>query len=103
MGHLFNGKRLNRTVVCHVSMLITNCAHSDGTESSGMSPLTTKVALDSEASGNRVPRSQSMTVGTDIKWAILSIVAEIMTLKAFSEGGCGLTMDGDMNNSGRSG
>ena len=41
-----------------------------------------------------------MTVGTDIKWAILSIVAKILTLKTFSEGGCGLTTDRDMNNSG---
>ena len=41
-----------------------------------------------------------MTVGTDIKWAILSIVAEITTPKTFSEGGYGSTKDGDMNNLG---
>ena len=95
MGCLFNGKHLNRTVVFHMSMLITNRTHSDGTESSGMSPLST-----SETSGNGVSRSQLMTVGTDIKWAILLIVAEIMTLKTFSEGGCRSKMDGDMNNPG---
>ena len=98
MGHLFNKKCLNRTVVHHMFMLITKSAHLDGTELSGMSPSTAKVALGSKASGNGVPRSQLMTMGTDIKWAIFSIVAEITTPKAFSEGGCGLTTDGDMNN-----
>ena len=51
---LFNGKRLNRTVVSHVSMLITNCAHSDGAEMSRMSPLTAKVTLDSQVRGGKV-------------------------------------------------
>ena len=65
-----------------------------------MSPSTTKVALDSKASRNGMFGSQLMTVGTDIKWAILSIVAKITTLKAFSEGRCRLTTDRDMNNLG---
>ena len=44
-----------------------------------------------------------MTMGTDIEWAIFLIVAEIMILKAFSEGRCRSMTDGDMNNLGGSG
>ena len=40
-----------------------------------------------------------MTMGTYVKWAILSIVTEIMAPKTFGESGCGLMTDGDMNNS----
>ena len=100
MSHLFNRKCLNRTVVHHMSILITNCAYLNRTESSGMSPLTAKVALDSKASGNGVSGSRLMTMGTDIEWAILSIVTETMTLKAFCKGGCGSMTDGDMNDLG---
>ena len=38
------------------------------------------------------------TMGTNVEWTILLIVTEIVTLKAFSEGGCGSTMDGDVDN-----
>ena len=99
MRRLFNGKHLNRTVICHMSMLITNCTHSDGAETSGMSPSTTKVALGSETRGRGVSGSRLMTVGTDIEGTILSIVTEIVTSKALSEGGCWLMTDGDMDNS----
>ena len=40
-----------------------------------------------------------MTVGTDVKRTILWIVTKIMTPKAFSEGGCRLLADGDVNDS----
>ena len=81
-------------------MLITNCAHSDGAELSRMSPSTAKVALGSETSRNGVSGSRLITVGTDVEWTILSIVAEITTPKTFSEGRRGSMTDGDMNNSG---
>ena len=62
-------------------MLITNCAYSDWAETSKMSPLTTKVALGSEARGEGVSWSRLTTMGTNVEWTILSIVTEIMTLK----------------------
>ena len=37
------------------------------------------------------------TVGADVKWAILSIMSEIMTLKALGEGRCGSAVDRDMD------
>ena len=37
-------------------------------------------------------------MGTDIEWAVLLIVTKVMTPKAFSEGGCGSSTDGDMDN-----
>ena len=64
-----------------------------------MSPLTTKVALGSEARGEGVSWSRLTTMGTNVEWTILSIVTEIMTLKAFSESRCGLMTDGDVTNS----
>ena len=79
-------------------MLITNCADLDRAEISGMSPSISKVALDSEARGEGVSWSRLMTMGTNIKLTILSIVTEIMTPKAFGEGRCWSTMDGNMNN-----
>ena len=39
------------------------------------------------------------TMGADVEWAIFSIMAEIMTPKALSEGGCGSTADVDVNDS----
>ena len=39
------------------------------------------------------------TMGADVEWTIFSIMAEIMTPKALSEGGCGSTADGDMDDS----
>ena len=38
-----------------------------------------------------------MTVGTDVEWAILLIMTEIMTPKALGEGRCGLAMDRDVD------
>ena len=80
-------------------MLITNCADSDGAETSRMSPSIAKVALGSEAREEGVSWSRLMTMGTNVKWTILSIVTEIMIQKAFGEGRCQLTMGGDINNS----
>ena len=39
------------------------------------------------------------TMGTDVEWAILSIMTEIVTPKALSEGRCGSTADRDVDNS----
>ena len=99
MHCLFNGKCLNRTVVCHMSMLITNCAHLDWAETIGMSPPTTKVALGSETRGRGVSWSRLTAMGTNVEWAILLIVTEIMTPKAFGEGRGRSAMDGDVDNS----
>ena len=44
-----------------------------------------------------------MTVWADVEWATFSIVTEIVTLKAFSEGGSGMLMDGDLDNPSRGG
>ena len=77
-----------------MSMLITNCAHSDWAETSGMSPLTTKVALGGEARGRGVSWSRLTTMVTNVEWTILLIVTEIMTPKAFGEGRCWSTTDG---------
>ena len=97
MRCLFNGKRLNRTVVRHMPMLITNHADSDRTEASSMAPSTAKVALGSETRRGGVSGGRLMTMGTDVEWAILSIMTEIMTPKALSEGRCGLAADRDMD------
>ena len=40
-----------------------------------------------------------MTMGTDVEQAIFSIMTEIMTPKALSEGTCGLAADRDVDNS----
>ena len=61
-----------------MSMLITNCADSDGAETSRMSPSIAKVALGSEARGEGVSWSRLITMGTNVEWTILSIVTEIM-------------------------
>ena len=42
-------------------------------------------------------------MGADVEWAILSIMAEIVTPKALSESGCGSATDGDVDNSGGGG
>ena len=39
------------------------------------------------------------TVGTDVEWAIFSIMTEIMTPKAFGEGRCRLAADRDVDDS----
>ena len=82
-----------------MSMLITNRAHSDWAKTIGMSPSTTKVALGSETREWGVSWSRLTTVGTDVEWTILLIMTEIMTPKAFGEGGGKSTMDGDMDDS----
>ena len=98
MRCLFNGKRLNWTVICHMPMLTTNRADSDRTETSGVSPSTAKVTLGSETRRGGMSGGRLTTVGTDVEWAILSIMTEIMTPKAFGEGRCGLATDRDMDN-----
>ena len=80
-------------------MLITNCAHSDWAETGGMSPSTTKVTLGSEARGRGVSWSRLTTMWANVEWTILSIVTEVMTLKAFGEGRGWSTMNGDMDDS----
>ena len=99
MHCLFNGKRLNRTVICHMPMLTTNRADSDRTEASGVAPSTAKVALGSETRRGGMSRGQLTTVGTDVEWAILSIMTEIMTPKALGEGRHGSAADRDVDNS----
>ena len=96
---LFNGKRLNWTVICHMPMLTTNHADSDQTEASGVAPSTAKVALGSETRRGGVSRGRLTTMGTDVEWAIFSIMAEIMTPKALSEGRCGSVVDRDVDDS----
>ena len=86
-----------------MSMLITNRAHSDWAKTIGMSPSTAKVALGSETRGWEVSWSRLTTVGTDVEWTILSIMTEIMTPKAFGEGGGRSAMDGDIDNSSQGG
>ena len=80
-------------------MLITNCTHLDWADMGGMSPSTTKVTLGSEARGRGVSWSRLTTMGTNIEGAILSIVTEVMTPKAFGEGRGWSTMNGDMDDS----
>ena len=84
-------------------MLITNGANSNWTETSGVSPLTAKVALGSETRGWGVSRSRLTTVGTNVKWTILLIVTEVMTPKTFGEGGGWSAMDGDVDDSSQGG
>ena len=99
MRCLFNGKRLNRTVIRHMPMLTTHPADSDQTEASGMAPSTAKVALGSETRRGGMSGGRLTTMGTDVEWAIFSIVTEVMTPKALSEGGCRSTADGDVDDS----
>ena len=78
-------------------MLTTNCADLDQTEASGVTPSTAKVTLDSETRRGGVSRGRLTTVGTDVEWAIFSIMTEIMTPKAFGEGRCGSAVDRDVD------
>ena len=41
--------------------------------------------------------SRLTTVGTDVKWTILSIMAEVMTPKALGKSRCGSTADRDVD------
>ena len=100
MGGLFNGKRLKRTVVCHMPMLITNRADPGRTEAGGMSPSTTKVALESETRGLGMSRGGDMTVRADVVGAVFTVMTQTMTPKAFGEGGGGSTGNRDLNKSG---
>ena len=80
-------------------MLTTNHVDSDRTETSGVSPSTAKVALGSETRRGGMSRGRLTTVGTDVEWAILLIMTEIMTPKAHGEGRCGLVADRDVDDS----
>ena len=66
---------------------------------SSMAPSTAKVALGSETRRGGMSGGRLMTMGADVEWAILSIMAEVMTPKALGKGGCGSTADRDVDDS----
>ena len=74
----------NWTIINNVPRGIANSTGAVGTESVTMSPVMTEATLVLKKSRGGVTRSGEVTVGTGIGGAILTIVAEKMTSKAFS-------------------
>ena len=77
-------------------MSITNSADSGRTISGGMSPTVTKVTLENETRVLGVTRDREITMGTDVVWAILTVVTQTMTLKALGERGGRTPRDRDL-------
>ena len=73
------------TVISDVTRGITNTTDSVGTESITMSPVMTEIALELKTSGGRMFRHGYVAVRACVGWAVLSIVAEKMTLKALCQ------------------
>ena len=76
----------NWTVISDMFRGITNTTDSVGTESITMSPVMAEIALEPKTSGGGVSWCGQVAMRAHVGGAILSIVAEKMTLKAFGQG-----------------
>ena len=85
MGGLRRRQHFKRTVLRNMPMLITNSTDPGRTVSGSMSPLITKVTLESETRSQGVTRGGEMTVGTGVVRAILTVVTSTVTPKALSK------------------
>ena len=74
----------NWTIINNVPRGIANSTGAVGTESITMSPVMTEATLVPKTSGGGVTWSGKVAMGTGIGGAVLTIVAEKMTSKAFS-------------------
>ena len=82
-GQLQEGKMFNWTVINDVPRGIANSTGAVGTESIMMSPVMTEATLVPKTSGGGMTQSRKVAMGTGIGGAVLMIVAEKMTSKAF--------------------
>ena len=76
----------NWTVISNVSRGIANTTDSVGAESITMSPVMAEIALEPKTSGGGVSRCGQVAMRARVGEAILSIVTEMMTPKAFGQG-----------------
>jgi hypothetical protein len=88
------------TVVSHVSSCIAQTTLSSWTKSGSMSPLTTKVALDSKTRRGRMTGSEDMAVGADVVGTVLSIMTSMMAPKTLGKSRGGESSNGNINNTG---
>ena len=76
----------NWTVISDVSRGIANTTDSVGAESIMMSPVMAEIALELKTSGGGVSQCGQVAMRARVGGAILSIVTETMTPKAFGQG-----------------
>ena len=76
----------NWTVISNVSRGIANTTDLVGAESITMSPVMAEITLELKTSGGGVSQRGQVAMRACIGGAILSIVAEMMTPKAFGQG-----------------
>ena len=76
----------NWTVISDVSRGIANTTDSVGAESITMSPVMAEITLELKTSGGGVSRCGQVAMRACVGGAILLIVAEKMTPKAFGQG-----------------
>ena len=84
-GLLRGRKMFNWTVISDMSRGIANTTDSVGAESITMSPVMAEIALELKTSRGGVSQHRQVAMRARVGGAILSIVAEMMTPKAFSQ------------------
>ena len=87
-GRLRGRKMFNWTVISDLSRGIANTTDSVGAESITMSPVMAEITLEPKTSGGGVSQHGQVAMRAYVGGAILLIMAEKMTPKAFGQGTC---------------